>query len=103
MGLQGGCRHGDKGMYLSAVFEPGILLTKSPLCKIFVADEPEVEALPRHEVAQYLEDLHKPACIQYLEHIVNELGEAGPDFHDKLVELYLEDAKRDWKKGVEGV
>jgi hypothetical protein len=79
------------------------LLTDVPYQKIFVADEPEVEALPRHEVAQYLEDLHKPACIQYLEHIINELGEAGPDFHDKLVELYLQDAKRDWKKGAEGV
>jgi hypothetical protein len=70
--------------------------------QIFIADEPEVEALPRHRVAEYLEQLDKPTCVRYLEHIINELGEAGPDFHDKLAELYLGEARREWIKGNEG-
>ncbi|KAJ9090674.1 hypothetical protein QFC20_007852 [Naganishia adeliensis] len=69
--------------------------------RIFIADEPEVEALPRHRVAEYLEQLDKPTCVRYLEHIINELGEAGPDFHDKLAELYLAEARRQWTKGNE--
>lgn len=70
--------------------------------QIFIADEPEVEALPRHRVAEYLEQLDKPTCVRYLEHIIDELGEAGPDFHDKLAELYLAEVRRQWIKGNEG-
>ncbi|KAI5452750.1 Vacuolar morphogenesis protein 6 [Naganishia albida] len=69
--------------------------------RIFIADEPEVEALPRHRVAEYLEQLDKPTCVRYLEHIIDELGEAGPDFHDKLAELYLAEVRRQWIKGNE--
>lgn len=62
---------------------------------MFTADEAEVEALPRKEVLAHLERTNEGACLGYLEHIINELGEAGPDFHDKLAELYLKAAKGD--------
>ncbi|WVW80239.1 hypothetical protein I302_102217 [Kwoniella bestiolae CBS 10118] len=56
--------------------------------QIFTADEPEVESLPRSEVMRFLEKTNEGACIGYLEHIINNLGEEGPDYHDKLAELY---------------
>jgi Vam6/Vps39-like protein vacuolar protein sorting-associated protein 39 len=61
--------------------------------QIFTADEAEVEALPRHQVLHYLEKTDADACIAYLEHIIDHLGEGGPDFHDKLAELYLAKAR----------
>lgn len=53
-------------------------------------------------MTEYLEQNDRPTCIRYLEHIINELGEAGPNFHDKLAELYLEETRRDWPKGSVG-
>ena len=64
------------------------------LLQIFTADEAEVEALPRHRVLAHLEKIGPSACVGYLEHITKELGEAGPDYHDKLVELYLDQARK---------
>jgi hypothetical protein len=69
------------------------LLPNKPAIQIFTADEAEVEALPRHRVLAYLEGTDEASCIGYLEHITGELGEAGPDFHDKLAELYLKSAR----------
>lgn len=62
--------------------------------QVFTADEPEVEALPRTEVLAFLENRDRNACIGYLEHLIEDLGEAGPDFHDKLAELYLTGARK---------
>jgi len=64
------------------------------LVQIFTADEAEVEALPRHRVLAHLEKIGPSACVGYLEHITRELGEAGPDYHDKLAELYLDQARK---------
>lgn len=47
---------------------------------------------------EYLDKTDRQACTGYLEHIINSLGEEGPDFHDKLAELYLDAAKMDMKK-----
>ena len=63
--------------------------------QIFTADEPEVEALPRKEVAAFLEKTNKEACIGYLEHLIDDLQDASAQFHDKLAELYLEKARTD--------
>ncbi|WRT65779.1 uncharacterized protein IL334_002728 [Kwoniella shivajii] len=61
--------------------------------QIFTADEPEVESLPRTEVMRFLAEINEGACIGYLEHIINNLGEDGSDYHDKLAELYLAKVK----------
>jgi Vam6/Vps39-like protein vacuolar protein sorting-associated protein 39 len=57
----------------------------------------EVEALPRHAVALYLGKMGPSACSAYLEHIIHNLGEGGPEFHEHLIELYMDDVK-----GAEG-
>ncbi|WVQ93507.1 hypothetical protein IAU59_000581 [Kwoniella sp. CBS 9459] len=67
--------------------------------QIFTADEPEVESLPRVEVMRFLEKNNREACVGYLEHIINTLGEDGSEFHDKLGELYLGRVKAAEKKG----
>jgi hypothetical protein len=61
--------------------------------EIFTADEPEVEALPREQVVNFLSKHNSSACVGYLEHVINDLGDASPDFHDKLAELYLAEVK----------
>ncbi|WVQ65020.1 uncharacterized protein L199_003190 [Kwoniella botswanensis] len=69
--------------------------------QIFTADEPEVESLPRSEVMRFLEKTQEGACIGYLEHIINTLGEEGPDYHDKLAELYHARVKNEEGKSDE--
>lgn len=56
--------------------------------QIFTADEPEVDALPRAQVAAFLEKTHWESAMAYLEHVV-DLGETRADLHDKLAELHL--------------
>ncbi|KAJ9116996.1 hypothetical protein QFC22_004654 [Naganishia vaughanmartiniae] len=88
--------------YLNLIFSESKWLFKDDprmASRVFIADEPEVEALPRYEVTEYLEHCDRPTCIQYLEHIITEMGEAGPNFHDKLAGLYLEETRREWPKG----
>lgn len=61
--------------------------------KIFVADLEEVESLPRHAVLAHLDAVDACVCINYLEHIIGQLGEQGSEFHEKLIELYLGSAR----------
>ncbi|GAA6062923.1 hypothetical protein JCM10212_007154 [Sporobolomyces blumeae] len=58
--------------------------------EIFIADYEEVESLPRHDVMAHLERIGRGVCIRYLEHIIHTLGEEGSEFHEKLIELYLD-------------
>ncbi|CAG8709159.1 3559_t:CDS:10, partial [Funneliformis mosseae] len=57
--------------------------------EIFIDDHPEVENLPRDKVLNYLEDISYDLCIKYLEHIIYELKDRTPDYHNKLVFIYL--------------
>ena len=47
----------------------------------------------------FLEKDNAEACRGYLEHIITDLNEDGSDFHDKLAETYLDEAKAAFKKG----
>jgi len=59
--------------------------------EIFIADMEEVERLPRHAVSNHLSKIApKEEQIKYLEHIIEDLDEKGPEFHERLIELYLE-------------
>ena len=72
------------------------MISEALVSQIFIADIEEVESLPRHAVALHLEHLDKigsQVCQVYLEHIIHVLHEDGPEFHEKLIELYLEDVK----------
>ena len=85
------------GLRVSFIIRGSSPTVSSPFkFQIFTADEAEVEALPRYRVLKYLEETDEASCRGYLEHITGELGEAGPDFHDKLAELYLKSARRQY-------
>jgi Vam6/Vps39-like protein vacuolar protein sorting-associated protein 39 len=55
-------------------------------------DTPEAESLPRGRVVEYLASIKKALAIRYLEHLIHDVQEMGPTFHDRLVSLYLDEA-----------
>ncbi|XP_074091279.1 vam6/Vps39-like protein isoform X2 [Macrotis lagotis] len=58
--------------------------------KIFTEDLPEVEALPRDRVLNFLIENFKSLAIPYLEHIIHTWEETGSEFHNCLIKLYCE-------------
>uniref|UniRef100_A0AAZ3STZ2 CNH domain-containing protein n=1 Tax=Oncorhynchus tshawytscha TaxID=74940 RepID=A0AAZ3STZ2_ONCTS len=58
--------------------------------KIFTEDLTEVETLPRDKVLNFLKEGFKELTIPYLEHIVHVWEETEPEFHNVLIQLYLE-------------
>lgn len=46
--------------------------------------------MPRHAVIEHLNHIGSRPLRIYLEHVINELGESGPECHERLAELYLE-------------
>jgi hypothetical protein len=63
--------------------------------EVFVADTDNAENLPRDRVLRFLADHDNRLEIQYLEHIINELGERTAEFHQRLVDVYIVELKRD--------
>ncbi|KAF6832171.1 vacuolar sorting protein 39 domain 1 [Colletotrichum musicola] len=61
--------------------------------EIFIADSENAETLPRARVARFLGGIDPALEEQYLEHIINELDDATPDFHNRLVELFIKQLK----------
>ncbi|KAH6620933.1 hypothetical protein B0J18DRAFT_211147 [Chaetomium sp. MPI-SDFR-AT-0129] len=57
--------------------------------EVFLADSENAETLPRDKVLAFLDKIDIGLEIQYLEHIINELDDMTPDFHDRLVELFI--------------
>lgn len=49
-----------------------------------------MEALPRDKVLNFLKEGFKELAVPYLEHIVHVWDEMGPEFHNVLIQLYLE-------------
>ncbi|XP_066525938.1 vam6/Vps39-like protein [Hoplias malabaricus] len=58
--------------------------------KIFTEDLPEVELLPRDQVLDFLKEGFKELAVPYLEHIINVWHEKVPEFHNVLIQLYLD-------------
>ncbi|THW62080.1 hypothetical protein D6D20_04547 [Aureobasidium pullulans] len=58
--------------------------------EIFVADTKNAANLPKDKVLKFLVPLDKSLAVQYLEHVILELNDKTPEFHQKLVDLYLE-------------
>ena len=48
--------------------------------------------LPRGQVADFLMGISATLCIGFLEHLIDEIGENDPAFHDRLADLYLKGA-----------
>ncbi|GAB1313359.1 Vacuolar morphoproteinsis protein 6 [Madurella fahalii] len=57
--------------------------------EVFLADSENAETLPRDKVMAFLGGIDISLEIQYLEHIINELDDMTPDFHNRLVELFI--------------
>jgi hypothetical protein len=58
--------------------------------EVFVADTRNAENLPKDKVLEFLVPFDKSLAVQYLEHVILELNDKTPEFHQKLVDLYLE-------------
>ncbi|KAI1299916.1 SPX-domain-containing protein [Xylaria venustula] len=67
--------------------------------EVFLADSENAETLPREKVVSYLASIDVDLEIQYLEHIIDELGDGTPEFHNRLVELLINALKDDNERG----
>ncbi|ORX99906.1 hypothetical protein K493DRAFT_335529 [Basidiobolus meristosporus CBS 931.73] len=71
-------------------FSPWVLQTDPELgLSIFTEDMSEVVAQPRARVVEHLDHYAPDLCIPYLEHIIHELEDNNPEFHNTLIILYL--------------
>ncbi|MGH0132321.1 UNVERIFIED_CONTAM: hypothetical protein FKN15_050530 [Acipenser sinensis] len=68
----------------------GAMLKQRQSGSIFTEDLTEVETLPRKEVLSFLKEGFKELAIPYLEHIILVWDEVGSEFHNCLIQLYLE-------------
>ncbi|SPQ27697.1 ba08438f-5090-40a7-97ca-5b2b96337844 [Thermothielavioides terrestris] len=57
--------------------------------EVFLADSENAETLPRDRVLAFLGGIDIGLEIRYLEHIIGELNDLTPDFHNRLVELFI--------------
>ena len=75
--------------------------------EIFLADTENAETLPRGKVLDFLQSIDSKLAVQYLEHVIHELNDTTPGFHQRLAETYLQglrlddfqsdEQRRDWK------
>lgn len=54
---------------------------------VFLADSENAETLPRERIVEYLTSIDESLELKYLEHVIGELDDATPSFHDRVVEL----------------
>ncbi|KAK3684253.1 hypothetical protein B0T22DRAFT_272725 [Podospora appendiculata] len=63
--------------------------------EVFLADSENAETLPRERVIAFLEGVDPRLEIRYLEHVIGELNDMSPEFHNRLVELYVRQLRDD--------
>lgn len=61
--------------------------------EIFLGDTENAETLPRERVVKFLDGVDKRLEVRYLEHIICELNDMTPKFHDQLVEMLVQQLK----------
>lgn len=61
--------------------------------EIFLADTENAETLPRAVVLDFLQGINKKLAIKYLEHLIHELNDMTPEFHQRIVDLYIDGLK----------
>ncbi|EAA27006.3 hypothetical protein GE21DRAFT_3448 [Neurospora crassa] len=69
--------------------------------EVFLADSENAETLPRARVLHFLGGIDTALEIQYLEHIISELNDMTPEFHNRLVELFIRQLREEKKQGKE--
>jgi hypothetical protein len=68
--------------------------------EIFTGDTENAESLPRDKIVSFLREQDPELEAQYLAHLISELQDDNPDFHNRLVELYVRNLT-EMKKGEE--
>ncbi|KAF9941848.1 Vacuolar morphogenesis protein 6, partial [Modicella reniformis] len=63
--------------------------------EIFTVERSDTGTLPRNKIISYLEKLSLDLCVMYLEHIIYELHDQTPEFHNHLLISYLAQIQRD--------
>jgi hypothetical protein len=63
--------------------------------EVFLADTENAETLPRLPVLEFLQEVDNQLAVKYLEHIIHELNDTTPDFHQRLVNIYIDRLKSD--------
>ena len=61
--------------------------------EVFLADTENAETLPRATVLDFLESIDTKHAVTYLQHIIDELNDTTPEFHQKLIDIYLKELK----------
>ena len=61
--------------------------------EVFLADTENAETLHRPRVLEFLQSIDQKLARTYLEHIIQELNDKTPDFHQRLVDIYIERLK----------
>lgn len=59
--------------------------------EVFLADTENAETLPRDRVVAFLEGVDVDLAVKYLEHVIIELNDLTPNFHNRLVNAYIQD------------
>ncbi|KAK0741751.1 vacuolar sorting protein 39 domain 1-domain-containing protein [Apiosordaria backusii] len=70
--------------------------------EVFLADTENAETLPRERVVEFLRGVDVKLETRYLEHVINELGDGTPEFHNRLVELFVLQLREGGKKEKDG-
>ncbi|XP_027028386.1 vam6/Vps39-like protein [Tachysurus fulvidraco] len=84
-------RLGTENLGIIFEFSPWVLkICPEDGLKIFTEDLTEVELLPRDKVLDFLKEGFKELAVPYLEHIIYVWEETGFEFHNVLIQLYLE-------------
>lgn len=73
--------------------------------EVFLADTENAETLPRSRVIQFLRGIDRKLVAKYMEHIIHELNDTTPEYHQDLVNIYLDglrsnDFKNDEEKSL---
>ena len=63
--------------------------------EVFLADTENAETLPRAKVLDFLQGIDAKLAVRYLEHIIHELNDATPTFHQRLADTYIQGLKSD--------
>ena len=61
--------------------------------EVFLADTENAETLHRPRVLEFLQSIDEKLARKYLEHIIQEFNDETPDFHQRLVNIYIERLK----------
>ena len=61
--------------------------------EVFMADSENAETLHRPRVLEFLQSIDQQLARKYLEHIIQELNDTTPDFHQRLIDIYIERLK----------